>query len=117
MSDESPSTMAINNGHDKRKIKISKDKVKSSFYYSDLATRFLETEDYVDISGLGRAISKVCLTVEYLKSNNVITVKKIQTGMNSSVELIVTVEKGPNHSEYLKSMEERKKSPPMHDDD
>ncbi|EGG17313.1 hypothetical protein DFA_08306 [Cavenderia fasciculata] len=57
------------------------------------------------------AVSKVVATIETLKSKGVVQVEKIHTGLNSSVELVVTVSKGPLHTEYLKSMEERKGKP------
>ncbi|KAF2076081.1 hypothetical protein CYY_002595 [Polysphondylium violaceum] len=96
------------NSNECKKIKISTDKSKTLFYFSDLTARFLETEPSVDISGLGEAIYKVVTTIDYLKSKQVIVVNKIHTGLSSNIELVVNVSKGPNHAEYLKSMEERK---------
>ncbi|GAM29032.1 hypothetical protein SAMD00019534_122080 [Acytostelium subglobosum LB1] len=95
-----------NYNNNNKKVKISFDKSKSMFYYGDLTVRLLETEDAIDISGLGRAVSKVCTTIEYLKSKNIVNVVKIHTGFSSSVELVVSVTKGPAYVEYLKSMEE-----------
>ncbi|KYQ93438.1 hypothetical protein DLAC_06129 [Tieghemostelium lacteum] len=95
-----------------KKIKISSDVSKSLFYFSDLTARFLESEEFVDISGLGKAVSKVITTIDHLSSKNVVNVVKVHTGINSNVELVVRVSKGSGHSEYLKSMEERKSRNP-----
>eukprot|EP01132_Coremiostelium_polycephalum_P000904 gene904-1132_t len=105
-----PAITSPTNGLDNnnKKIKISFDKTKSLYYFSDLTARFLESEEFVDISGLGKAVSKVVTTIDHLLSKQVVKVTKIHTGINKSVELVVTVSKGPGHSDYLKSMEERK---------
>ncbi|KAM9999119.1 hypothetical protein ACTFIZ_002694 [Dictyostelium cf. discoideum] len=91
-----------------KKIKVSAEKTKNLYYFSDLTARYLDTEEFVNISGLGEAIAKVVTTIDYLKSKDVIKVEKIHTDSIPSVELMVRVSKGPKHQEYLKSMDERK---------
>ncbi|KAM9997740.1 hypothetical protein ACTFIY_007385 [Dictyostelium cf. discoideum] len=91
-----------------KKIKVSAEKTKNLYYFSDLTARYLDTEEFVNISGLGEAIAKVVTTIDYLKSKDVIKVEKIHTDSVPSVELMVRVSKGPKHQEYLKSMDERK---------
>ncbi|KAN0055161.1 hypothetical protein ACTA71_008254 [Dictyostelium dimigraforme] len=91
-----------------KKIKVSAEKTKNLYYFSDLTARYLDTEEFVNISGLGEAIAKVVTTIDYLKSKDVIKVEKIHTDSLPSVELMVKVSKGPKYQEYLKSMDERK---------
>ncbi|KAN0009334.1 hypothetical protein ACTFIU_006614 [Dictyostelium citrinum] len=91
-----------------KKIKVSAEKTKNLYYFSDLTARYLDTEEFVNISGLGEAIGKVVTTIDYLKSKDVIKIEKIHTDSVPSVELMVKVSKGPKHQEYLKSMDERK---------
>mmetsp|Transcript_6658 Transcript_6658/g.10371 ORF Transcript_6658/g.10371 Transcript_6658/m.10371 type:complete len:139 (-) Transcript_6658:385-801(-) len=60
------------------KIQVSNTK-KPLYFYINLAKRFLRTEEEVELSALGNAISTVVTIAEILKENNLAVVSKINT--------------------------------------
>eukprot|EP00741_Cyanophora_paradoxa_P025563 tig00000383_g24668.t1 len=60
------------------KIQVSSTK-KPLYFYINLAKRFLRTEEEVELSALGNAISTVVTIAEILKEGGLITVSKINT--------------------------------------
>jgi DNA-binding protein len=68
---------------DKTKIQVSSQKQSLSFYVF-LAKKFLQSEETVELSGLGNAINTVVSCAEILKTTGFAVVKKIET---SSVQM------------------------------
>eukprot|EP00274_Cyanoptyche_gloeocystis_P001665 CAMPEP_0196662610 /NCGR_PEP_ID=MMETSP1086-20130531/49540_1 /TAXON_ID=77921 /ORGANISM="Cyanoptyche gloeocystis , Strain SAG4.97" /LENGTH=96 /DNA_ID=CAMNT_0041998095 /DNA_START=122 /DNA_END=409 /DNA_ORIENTATION=+ len=60
------------------KIQVSNTK-KPLYFYINLAKRFLRTEEEVELSALGNAISTVVTIAEILKENGLVDVTKINT--------------------------------------
>ena len=62
----------------KNKIQVSNTK-KPLFFYVNLAKRFMQQYEEVELSALGVAISTIVSVVEILKNNGLVIVKKIYT--------------------------------------
>ncbi|KAI5058927.1 hypothetical protein GOP47_0025246 [Adiantum capillus-veneris] len=86
----------------KNRIQVSNTK-KPLFFYVNLAKRFMQQYEEVELSALGMAISTVVTVVEILKNNGLASVKKIytstidigdeargQTVQKAKMEIIVT---------------------------
>ena len=103
------------------KIQISSSR-KSLYFYVRLAKRFLQTEETIELSGLGTAINTVVSCAEILKNSEIAEITKIETsttqvGSNSSnftkAKIQVFLKKGAKFDEIIaqeqKEAEEKKK--------
>ncbi|GJN19282.1 hypothetical protein PR202_gb06540 [Eleusine coracana subsp. coracana] len=79
-------TEAVNNmtisegaeGHKKNRIQVSNTK-KPLFFYVNLAKRYMQLHNEVELSALGMAIATVVTVAEILKNNGLAVEKKIMT--------------------------------------
>ena len=69
---------AVTDNARKNKIQVSNMK-KPLFFYVNLAKRFMQQYEEVELSALGVAISTVVNVMEILKNNGLVIVKKIYT--------------------------------------
>ncbi|GJM90552.1 hypothetical protein PR202_ga06843 [Eleusine coracana subsp. coracana] len=65
-------------GHKKNRIQVSNTK-KPLFFYVNLAKRYMQLHDEVELSALGMAIATVVTVAEILKNNGLAVEKKIMT--------------------------------------
>ncbi|RCV04972.1 hypothetical protein SEVIR_1G043600v4 [Setaria viridis] len=65
-------------GHKKNRIQVSNTK-KPLFFYVNLAKRYMQLHNEVELSALGMAIATVVTVAEILKNNGLAVVKKIMT--------------------------------------
>ena len=70
-------------GHKKNRIQVSNTK-KPLFFYVNLAKRYMQLHEEVELSALGMAIATVVTVAEILKNNGLAVEKKIMT---STVEV------------------------------
>ncbi|CAD6247638.1 unnamed protein product [Miscanthus lutarioriparius] len=70
-------------GHKKNRIQVSNTK-KPLFFYVNLAKRYMQLHNEVELSALGMAIATVVTVAEILKNNGLAVEKKIMT---STVEV------------------------------
>ncbi|CAK9201395.1 unnamed protein product [Sphagnum jensenii] len=68
----------VHDGAKKNRIQVSNTK-KPLFFYVNLAKRFMQQYDEVELSALGMAIATVVTVVEILKNNGLAIEKKIST--------------------------------------
>ncbi|OIW07157.1 hypothetical protein TanjilG_10130 [Lupinus angustifolius] len=75
-----PAPPANNNteNHKKNRIQVSNTK-KPLFFYVNLAKRYIQQHDEVELSALGMAITTVVTIAEILKNNGLATEKKVLT--------------------------------------
>ncbi|MED6136932.1 hypothetical protein PIB30_062913 [Stylosanthes scabra] len=75
-----PVTTTNNNNetHKKNRIQVSNTK-KPLFFYVNLAKRYIQQHDEVELSALGMAITTVVTIAEILKNNGLATEKKVLT--------------------------------------
>eukprot|EP00245_Coleochaete_scutata_P006968 TRINITY_DN21866_c0_g1_i1.p1 TRINITY_DN21866_c0_g1~~TRINITY_DN21866_c0_g1_i1.p1 ORF type:complete len:122 (+),score=39.46 TRINITY_DN21866_c0_g1_i1:162-527(+) len=66
------------NNHKKNRIQVSNTK-KPLFFYVNLAKRFMQQHEEVELSALGMAISTVVTVAEILKNNGLAVEKRIST--------------------------------------
>ncbi|CAL0321024.1 unnamed protein product [Lupinus luteus] len=64
--------------HKKNRIQVSNTK-KPLFFYVNLAKRYIQQHDEVELSALGMAITTVVTIAEILKNNGLATEKKVLT--------------------------------------
>ncbi|KAI3786879.1 hypothetical protein L1987_40921 [Smallanthus sonchifolius] len=67
-----------NDSHKKNRIQVSNTK-KPLFFYVNLAKRYMQQHDEVELSALGMAIATVVTIAEILKNNGFAVEKKIMT--------------------------------------
>ncbi|OAY69079.1 Uncharacterized protein ACMD2_26475 [Ananas comosus] len=73
--------------HKKNRIQVSNTK-KPLFFYVNLAKRYMQQHNQVELSALGMAIATVVTIAEILKNNGLAVEKKIMTSMvNMNEEL------------------------------
>ncbi|RLM78031.1 uncharacterized protein C2845_PM12G06100 [Panicum miliaceum] len=65
-------------GHKKNRIQVSNTK-KPLFFYVNLAKRYMQLHNEVELSALGMAIATVVTVAEILKNNGLAVEKKIMT--------------------------------------
>ncbi|KQJ93923.1 uncharacterized protein At2g34160 [Brachypodium distachyon] len=65
-------------GHKKNRIQVSNTK-KPLFFYVNLAKRYMQLHEEVELSALGMAIATVVTVAEILKNNGLAVEKKIMT--------------------------------------
>ncbi|KAL6888296.1 hypothetical protein ACP4OV_009322 [Aristida adscensionis] len=65
-------------GHKKNRIQVSNTK-KPLFFYVNLAKRYMQLHNEVELSALGMAIATVVTVAEILKNNDLAVEKKIMT--------------------------------------
>ncbi|KMZ63971.1 Alba DNA/RNA-binding protein [Zostera marina] len=70
--------IATTESHKKNRIQVSNTK-KPLFFYVNLAKRYMQQHNEVELSALGMAISTVVTIAEILKNNGLAVEKKIQT--------------------------------------
>ncbi|XP_077211052.1 uncharacterized protein At2g34160-like [Tasmannia lanceolata] len=68
----------IADGHKKNRIQVSNTK-KPLFFYVNLAKRYMQQHNEVELSALGMAIATVVTIAEILKNNGLAVEKKIMT--------------------------------------
>ncbi|CAH2055104.1 unnamed protein product, partial [Thlaspi arvense] len=73
-----PPTTAIAETHKKNRIQVSNTK-KPLFFYVNLAKRYIQQHNEVELSALGMAITTVVTISEILKNNGLATEKKVLT--------------------------------------
>ncbi|ESQ49624.1 hypothetical protein EUTSA_v10021676mg [Eutrema salsugineum] len=73
-----PATTAIAETHKKNRIQVSNTK-KPLFFYVNLAKRYIQQHNEVELSALGMAITTVVTISEILKNNGLATEKKVLT--------------------------------------
>ncbi|GAU21901.1 hypothetical protein TSUD_33980 [Trifolium subterraneum] len=67
-----------NDSHKKNRIQVSNTK-KPLFFYVNLAKRYIQQHNEVELSALGMAIATVVTIAEILKNNGLATEKKVLT--------------------------------------
>ncbi|KAJ8535494.1 hypothetical protein K7X08_023214 [Anisodus acutangulus] len=75
---EGINSMAISEPQKKNRIQVSNTK-RSIFFYVNLAKRYMQQYNEVELSALGMAISTVVTVAEILKNNGFAVEKKIRT--------------------------------------
>ncbi|KAG0495973.1 hypothetical protein HPP92_000606 [Vanilla planifolia] len=70
--------LSLNDAHRKNLIQVSNTK-KPLFFYVNLAKRYMQLHDEVELSALGMAIATVVTIAEILKNNGLAIEKKIMT--------------------------------------
>nr|CAB3468332.1 unnamed protein product [Digitaria exilis] len=70
--------LAITEQHKKNRIQVSNTK-KPLFFYVNLAKRYMQQHEEVELSALGMAIATVVTVAEILKNNGLAVEKKIMT--------------------------------------
>jgi len=70
--------MDLNDVHKKNRIQVSNTK-KPLFFYVNLAKRYMQQHEEVELSALGMAIATVVTVAEILKNNGLAVEKKIST--------------------------------------
>ncbi|KAG4908529.1 hypothetical protein AAZX31_20G212300 [Glycine max] len=70
--------LTANDSHKKYRIQVSNTK-KPLFFYVNLAKRYIQQHDEVELSALGMAIATVVTISEILKNNGLATEKKVLT--------------------------------------
>ncbi|KAF1880291.1 hypothetical protein Lal_00048927, partial [Lupinus albus] len=73
-----PVTANSNNENHKNRIQVSNTK-KPLFFYVNLAKRYIQQHNEVELSALGMAITTVVTIAEILKNNGLATEKKVLT--------------------------------------
>ncbi|KAJ1691271.1 Alba DNA/RNA-binding protein [Rhynchospora pubera] len=80
---EAVSNLNVSETHKKNRIQVSNTK-KPLFFYVNLAKRYMQQHNEVELSALGMAIATVVTVAEILKNNGLAVEKKIMT---STVEV------------------------------
>uniref|UniRef100_A0A0E0LD94 DNA/RNA-binding protein Alba-like domain-containing protein n=1 Tax=Oryza punctata TaxID=4537 RepID=A0A0E0LD94_ORYPU len=75
---EAVSNLSITEPHKKNRIQVSNTK-KPLFFYVNLAKRYMQQHNEVELSALGMAIATVVTVAEILKNNGLAVEKKIMT--------------------------------------
>jgi len=75
---EGVNNMTITEPHKKNRIQVSNTK-KPLFFYVNLAKRYMQQHEEVELSALGMAIATVVTVAEILKNNGLAVEKKIMT--------------------------------------
>ncbi|KAL5698056.1 hypothetical protein ACHQM5_029141 [Ranunculus cassubicifolius] len=75
---EQINNMNINDSYKKNRIQVSNTK-KPLFFYVNLAKRYMQQHNEVELSALGMAIATVVTIAEILKNNGLAVERKIQT--------------------------------------
>ncbi|KAK3130766.1 hypothetical protein QOZ80_6AG0544300 [Eleusine coracana subsp. coracana] len=75
---EGVNNLAITEPHKKNRIQVSNTK-KPLFFYVNLAKRYMQQYEDVELSALGMAIATVVTVAEILKNNGLAVEKKIMT--------------------------------------
>nr|CAB3470796.1 unnamed protein product [Digitaria exilis] len=75
---EGVNNLAITEQHKKNRIQVSNTK-KPLFFYVNLAKRYMQQHEEVELSALGMAIATVVTVAEILKNNGLAVEKKIMT--------------------------------------
>ncbi|KAG8075375.1 hypothetical protein GUJ93_ZPchr0006g45153 [Zizania palustris] len=75
---EGVNNLAITETHKKNRIQVSNTK-KPLFFYVNLAKRYMQLHNEVELSALGMAIATVVTVAEILKNNGLAVEKKITT--------------------------------------
>ncbi|ONK81031.1 uncharacterized protein A4U43_C01F24500 [Asparagus officinalis] len=70
--------LSISESHKKNRIQVSNTK-KPLFFYVNLAKRYMQQHNEVELSALGMAIATVVTIAEILKNNGLAVEKKIMT--------------------------------------
>ncbi|TKY52114.1 hypothetical protein E2542_SST23634 [Spatholobus suberectus] len=70
--------LTANDSHKKNRIQVSNTK-KPLFFYVNLAKRYIQQHNEVELSALGMAIATVVTIAEILKNNGLATEKKVLT--------------------------------------
>eukprot|EP00252_Welwitschia_mirabilis_P011929 TRINITY_DN26520_c0_g1_i1.p1 TRINITY_DN26520_c0_g1~~TRINITY_DN26520_c0_g1_i1.p1 ORF type:complete len:133 (+),score=35.75 TRINITY_DN26520_c0_g1_i1:83-481(+) len=114
------SKIDINGGelHKKNRIQVSNTK-KPLFFYVNLAKRYMQQHEEVELSALGMAIATVVTVAEILKNNGLAVEKKIWTStidmkeetkgrpiQKAKVEIIL--EKSPKFNDLMTAANENK---------
>ncbi|ONK76639.1 uncharacterized protein A4U43_C03F30430 [Asparagus officinalis] len=71
-------SLSVGDSHKKNRIQVSNTK-KPLFFYVNLAKRYMQQHNEVELSALGMAISTVVTIAEILKNNGLSVEKKITT--------------------------------------
>ncbi|XP_061371343.1 uncharacterized protein At2g34160-like [Gastrolobium bilobum] len=80
--------VTANESHKKNRIQVSNTK-KPLFFYVNLAKRYIQQHNEVELSALGMAIATVVTIAEILKNNGLATEKKVLTstvGMKDEIK-------------------------------
>ncbi|OEL22962.1 Uncharacterized protein BAE44_0016020 [Dichanthelium oligosanthes] len=75
---EGVNNLAITEQHKKNRIQVSNTK-KPLFFYVNLAKRYMQQHEEVELSALGMAIATVVTVAEILKNNGLAVERKIMT--------------------------------------
>ncbi|KAM3212130.1 hypothetical protein ACQJBY_065300 [Aegilops geniculata] len=75
---EGVKNLAVTEPHKKNRIQVSNTK-KPLFFYVNLAKRYMQMHNEVELSALGMAIATVVTVAEILKNNGLAVEKKIMT--------------------------------------
>ncbi|KAF6152729.1 hypothetical protein GIB67_021389 [Kingdonia uniflora] len=75
---EGLNTMNINDSYKKNRIQVSNTK-KPLFFYVNLAKKYMQQHNEVELSALGMAIATVVTIAEILKNNGLAVERKIMT--------------------------------------
>ncbi|XP_039124096.1 uncharacterized protein At2g34160-like [Dioscorea cayenensis subsp. rotundata] len=75
---EGVNNLSVSDSHKKNRIQVSNTK-KPLFFYVNLAKRYMQQHDEVELSALGMAIATVVTIAEILKNNGLAVEKKIMT--------------------------------------
>ncbi|KAK4754283.1 hypothetical protein SAY87_002387 [Trapa incisa] len=75
---EGVNNINISDAHKKNRIQVSNTK-KPLFFYVNLAKRYMQQHNEVELSALGMAIATVVTVAEILKNNGLAVEKKIMT--------------------------------------
>ncbi|XP_020592680.1 uncharacterized protein At2g34160-like [Phalaenopsis equestris] len=75
---EAANNLSINDSHKKNRIQVSNTK-KPLFFYVNLAKRYMQQHNEVELSALGMAIATVVTIAEILKNNGLALEKRIIT--------------------------------------
>ncbi|KAF0904672.1 hypothetical protein E2562_036073 [Oryza meyeriana var. granulata] len=75
---EGVNNLSITEPHKKNRIQVSNTK-KPLFFYVNLAKRYMQLHNEVELSALGMAIATVVTVAEILKNNGLAVEKKIMT--------------------------------------
>ncbi|CAL5039255.1 unnamed protein product [Urochloa decumbens] len=75
---EAVNNLTITEPHKKNRIQVSNTK-KPLFFYVNLAKRYMQQHEEVELSALGMAIATVVTVAEILKNNGLAVEKKIMT--------------------------------------
>ncbi|KAH7681729.1 AlbA-like protein [Dioscorea alata] len=75
---EGVNNLSVSDSHKKNRIQVSNTK-KPLFFYVNLAKRYMQQHNEVELSALGMAIATVVTIAEILKNNGLAVEKKIMT--------------------------------------